>query len=388
MRDEPLEKLNSITGVAESLTPASIATPHGHMATQQNVDTEVPEEPTPTITSLLSNQLEERRKAANKEKTDAVKMQKYYALTDALRSLGQMGGAIVGGAIGGNVLDSAPQVGEYKESRGYINAFEKAKQANDRLRRLDEEEFNLAVADAERNYKQQQDKLYRDFQKEMADYKAKIEQATYANNLALKSQYEAEAAEAEQQYWEERAAINHKYGMEEKEYGRGYAQYQKDLYADKDNSPIIFKGGSIVNVPKKYHDAIRTYLMDEKIGEITVDKYNVDSVIKNNPKMVYDLLEKFGFDVNNNTEEPAVETSSSVKSNTQTQKQPNVSKRKRISEEDNVEPNVVIESTRFGYPTDIQKAVNKEKINPFRTVRASNSTKEEKEKKWQSKEIK
>ena len=290
MRDEPLEKLNSITGVAESLTPASIATPHGHMATQQNVDTEVPEEPTPTITSLLSNQLEERRKAANKEKTDAVKMQKYYALTDALRSLGQMGGAIVGGAIGGNVLDSAPQVGEYKESRGYINAFEKAKQANDRLRRLDEEEFNLAVADAERNYKQQQDKLYRDFQKEMADYKAKIEQATYANNLALKSQYEAEAAEAEQQYWEERAAINHKYGMEEKEYGRGYAQYQKDLYADKDNSPIIFKGGSIVNVPKKYHDAIRTYLMDEKIGEITVDKYNVDSVIKNNPKMVYDLL--------------------------------------------------------------------------------------------------
>ena len=85
-------------------------------------------------------------------------MQKYYALTDALKALGQMGGTAIGGAIGGNMLDSASKVDEYKPSRGYLDAIEKSKKANDRLRALDEKEFNLAynknLREEERAYKQ------------------------------------------------------------------------------------------------------------------------------------------------------------------------------------------------------------------------------------------
>jgi hypothetical protein len=89
-----------------------------------------------------------------------------------MKALGQMGGAAIGGAIGGNALDSAPKVAEYKANRGYIDAFEKAKQANDRLRTLDEKEFNLNYAkqqrDEERAYREQIAEAERKFRAEQA----------------------------------------------------------------------------------------------------------------------------------------------------------------------------------------------------------------------------
>lgn len=99
-----------------------VATPTQVVSADRGVPTNPAVKPL-TISDLLSSQ----REAAVKDKTDAGRMQQYYALADVFNALGKMGGAVVGGAVGGNILDSAPMVGEYKESRGYLDAFERAK---------------------------------------------------------------------------------------------------------------------------------------------------------------------------------------------------------------------------------------------------------------------
>ena len=246
---------------------------------------------------MLANQ----RKQYEQDKTDAVKMQKYYALTDALNAIGKMGGAAIGGAIGGDVLGGAPNVGEYKESRGYLDAFERAKQANDRLRALDEKEFTLAynkvqkdedrahqakLIQDERAYKLEMDKLDKQWQKDMIDYKAKIEQAALENNLELKAKYEKEAAERDQQYFEKRAEINHKYNMEEKALGYQYSKWQANTY---NTTPVLFNDGTAMMIPDNFYNSIRYSLINQGM-----DKDEAGAYIINNPEFVKNYLGKFG----------------------------------------------------------------------------------------------
>ena len=248
--------------------------------------------PEPNKPMTLSDYLSERREALKKEKTDAVKMQKYYALTDALKSLGQMAGTAVGGAIGGNAIDSAPKVEEYKESRGYIDAFERAKQANEKLRALDDKEYDLAYAkqqrDEEREFKLKVDQLDKQWQKDMIDYKSKIEQAATEKNLKLKAKYEAEAAALTQKYWKDRAEITHGYTMDEKRLGNETVQNQYKLY---NTVPIGFKNGTGITIPKPYYEDMLKFFIDEENG---VDKDNVATYIRNNPDKVNAYLKMFG----------------------------------------------------------------------------------------------
>ena len=99
--------------------------------------------------------MKERRKGLVKEKTDAEKMQRYHALTDVFNAFGKMGGAAVGGAIGGDALVGA-SAKEYQPNRGYLDAIEKAKAANDRIRALDDTGFqfqlNKQLRDEQRDY--------------------------------------------------------------------------------------------------------------------------------------------------------------------------------------------------------------------------------------------
>lgn len=171
----PNEVAYTLTGTTEN-TPDTVANVENIAAGTPVVNTPsvaTAEKPI-TIADLLANQ----RMSLKNEKTESAKMQKYYALTDALKALGQMGGTAIGGAIGGNVLDSAPSVTEYKPSRGYLDAIEKTKKANEKLRALDEKEYNLAVRDEDRAYKKQLIEDERDYKD-----KVKAEERAYNDKV-------------------------------------------------------------------------------------------------------------------------------------------------------------------------------------------------------------
>lgn len=254
----------------------------------------------------FSDMLAPMRETARQEKTDALKMQKYYALADVFNALGKMGGAAVGGAIGGNMLDSAPTVGEYKESRGYLDAFERAKQANERLRDLDAKEFQLAydkrkrdeeiaysdkVRKEDREYKAALDKADKEWQKKMIDYKAKIEQATATGNLKLKAQLEAEAQAAAWQHQLNRDVLLHGYDMEEKRLGQETIRLQKELYADRDSIPFTFNNGTAITMPKTLNEEMLKYFAQKgNIGGTNVDIDNVADVLRDHPDLVNGFL--------------------------------------------------------------------------------------------------
>jgi hypothetical protein len=177
----------------------------------------------------LSDYLEEQRKSLTKDKTDAVKMQKYYALTDVFNALGKMGGAAAGGAIGGNMLDSAPNVGEYKESRGYLDAFENAKKANERLRALDAQEFQLAyetqkrnddrayeakVREAERAYKTESDRLNREWTAEQNRINREWQKAVADQDFERQSALKKELATMEQNFKKELATMEQNFKLQ------------------------------------------------------------------------------------------------------------------------------------------------------------------------------
>ena len=67
---------------------------------------------------------------------------------DAFNALGKMGSAAIGGAIGG--IWWAVLYGRgYQPSRGYIVLSRRLRKRKQRLRALDDKEFNLAVRDEE-----------------------------------------------------------------------------------------------------------------------------------------------------------------------------------------------------------------------------------------------
>lgn len=274
--------------------------------TQRAATNQTEEEKPPTISDLVAGRLEELREKAETEKTDAQKMQKYYALTDALKSLGKMGGAAIGGAIGGDMLGGAPTVGEYKESRGYLDAFEKAKEANERLRSLDEKEFKLAVEDAERSYNQQlakidreykaaQAQLERDWQITFFDYKTKIEQALAEKNMALAQQYKMELLDEENKYKSEYQKIDNDHEARMKNVSLQIAQVQND--PNKNSTAIRFSDGNSVLIPDHLLEDLKTNLIGSKIGsgenQIRITKDNVIRIIKENPELAYDFLRDF-----------------------------------------------------------------------------------------------
>ena len=260
------------------------------------------EEKAPTILGLTAKRLAELKEKAETEKTDAAKMQKYYALADAFSALGKMGGAAIGGAIGGNMMDSAPIVEDYKPSRGYLDAIEKTKKANERLRALDEKEFNLAVREEERSYKQQIDKLNRDYQKAMVDYKNRIDRANAEQDFARKQELMEEQARVEQEMKEKNLELQHKYEMEtlglknkyrqsEQAGSRANMQFQHDLY---NSIPIAFEDGTGIKMPKNEYEAMLKFFKGRKIGGVTIDDKNIDSFISKNPQLVKDFITAIG----------------------------------------------------------------------------------------------
>lgn len=270
-------------------------------AVQETLNPNIETEKAPTIEDML----EERRKAAQAEKTDAQKMQRYYALTDAMKALGKMGGAAVGGAIGGDVLAGATPV-EYKPNRGYLDAIENAKKASDRIRSIDDAGFQLAVSkqqrDEERAYQTQKTKEEREYQaareakqrewdKELLEIKAEIEKAALEGNYKLKEQLETKMATMQQQFKKDMAAIEHRYNMTEKSTMSAAQQAQIDAY---NKETLAFDDGTAMRINKGDYAGMRRFYKGKTIGGVVVDDDNFDEIIRANPQLARDFMKMVG----------------------------------------------------------------------------------------------
>jgi hypothetical protein len=157
--------------------------------------------------------MKERRKGLVQEKTDAEKMQRYHALTDVFNALGKMGGSVIGGAIGGDALVGT-STKDYQPNRGYLDAIEKAKAANDRIRALDDTAFQLhankqlrdeqwaredkKIAE-QREYETQVRQIQMDFQAELA----RLNNEWAMASIERKKEIEIELAELQQKHQKE-----------------------------------------------------------------------------------------------------------------------------------------------------------------------------------------
>lgn len=261
----------------------------------------------------LSDMLAEQRKAAVKEKTDAVKMQKYYALTDALGAIGKMSGVAVGGAIGGNVLDSAPIVPEYQPSRGYIDAFEQAKQANERLRALDDKQVQLAYSkqqrDEERAFQAEQNRINREYQAEQNRLTREWNKAVADGNRDEQARIERELIVLKHQNDMALQRLRNQGALDEKTAGQAYSKWQADMY---NTTPIRFSDGTTIKIPDNYYEAIKRSLVNTKVNDKAITKDNVDSFIANNPALINQYLADWGFIPNKQEEQAPATTTHTV----------------------------------------------------------------------------
>lgn len=296
---------------ASATRQLNVGTPSLPTFTGGEMSETAPEKPK-SFADILSERYEDMRKAAKREKTDAAKMQKYYALTDALRAIGQLGGTAVGGAIGGDLPDSAPAVDPYKESRGYLDAFERAKKANDRIKELDEKGFSLALRDEQRAYDQamrEEDRAYKEkldaldkqWQKDFYDYRSKIDQAIAQGNMELQAKLREEQEAREQEYWEKRNAITQQHDINMKAWSERIVNKQMGLDANgnpkEDGVDFAFYDDNVkpTKIPaKRYKEMLAHYASMGKIGDTVVDEENVVSILKSNPQLVKSFLAKYG----------------------------------------------------------------------------------------------
>jgi hypothetical protein len=246
-----------------------------------------------TLASLLAPQVEERRQSAEDEKTEALKMQRYYALTDALGALGKMGGAVVGGAIGGNILDSAPTVGDFKESRGYLDAIERVKKANERLRKLDDEDYQLALRDEEREYRkkveeekrayaEEQNKIAREWQAEQARLKREWDKAVAENNAAEQAKIKEKEFELREKYEAAILALKDQYAAADDSRSLEYLRTQNDLYNPA--MPVLFNDGSSVSMTDKQIERMYNNFKGKTVGGVKITKDNFEDVLRANPQ--------------------------------------------------------------------------------------------------------
>ena len=266
-----------------------------------------------TMAEIFAN----AKKEAEQEKTDAQKMQRYYALADVFKSLGQMGGAVVGGAIGGNILDSAPNVGEFKESRGYIDAFERVKKANERIKQLTDKEYELAYTkeqrDEERAYNEAREKANREYNAAQAE----INRRWQADQQRINREWQQAVAdkdfERQAALKKELAQIDQNYKLEIQRINNAHEYALKQISSDivnlqmNNKVPFSFDNGTSVDLTKKDYEGLKRKYINKRIDGIKVTEDNIDMILGKNPKLVEDYFASFGKKVSFNKAEQGKE---------------------------------------------------------------------------------
>lgn len=275
---------------------------------------------TPTISDWLS----EQRKAAQEAKTSAANMKKYYALSDAFKALGKMGGAVVGGALQGNNLwGNAPTVAEQQPSRGYIQAFENAKDASKRIQSLDDMAFQLAVKEDERKHNAkmiQEERDYKDkvsaaeqeyntemlnaknnWDKDFFLYKTQIEQANAQGNMKLANELKMQLQKAQEEHELKVLDIRNAFQTAMKNANLAIVDKQTSPKAD---TPLAFNDGTSALIPSSIYNKMAEHFEGSDWNGGKVTKYNVLKFIEENPKIANDYLNRFGYGV----QQPATTT--------------------------------------------------------------------------------
>lgn len=265
----------------------------------------------------IEGYFEEERKKAKEAKTSAVNMQKYHALANALNAIGKMGGAVVGGALQGNNLwGNAPAVGEYKPSRGYIQAFEDAKDASKRLQSIEDKGFELALRDderkynatllkeereykdsvrsAEQDYNTKMQKAKNDWDKEFFLLKAQIEQAYAQKNMQLANELKAKLEEAQRAHELNKQQIQHTFDEKMKKINQAIVDKQTSPKAD---TPLAFNDGTSALIPRSIYNKMAEHFEGSDWNGGKVTNGNVLKFIEENPKIANDYLNRFGYGV-------------------------------------------------------------------------------------------
>jgi hypothetical protein len=258
-----------------------------------NPTTTTPVEEKPTTIAEL---LKEARQQAKDEKTSAVKMQKYYALADALKALGDMGSTAIGGAIGGGAMDAPYNIAEYKPNRGYLDAIENAKKANDRLRALDDKGFQFALRDEDRSFQQQMAKENRDFQAKMAELNFQRQEALAAGNHERAKELLAEKDRLQTAHDEKIVNLRYKHEKDIKQITKEIVSLQYGYGGKGRKTEIWFDDGSRAAINKEDYEALKKHLVGKRVGGRLVNKDNVDQIIAANPQYVSSLLDTYDSD--------------------------------------------------------------------------------------------
>lgn len=256
--------------------------------------TEVPATPTPAEEKpkTLADYLGELRKKAEDEKTSSAKMQKYYALTDALKALGDMSSTAVGGIAGGGAMDAPYNIAEYKPNRGYLEAIEKAKKADERLRALDDKGFQLAMRDEDRSFQQQMAKENRDFQRQMAEINAQRQEALAANNHKRALELLEEKNKLQTEHDEKITKLKYQYVTSIKNISKEIVKMQ----TGGKKTQLWFDDGSKAEIGKDDYEALKRHIIGKRVGGTTVTKENVDHIISANPQYISGLMATYGID--------------------------------------------------------------------------------------------
>ena len=286
-----LEQVNN--GLTQT-KPVGIAPINKHNATTVPYVEETEEEKP----FSMENWFAEQRKQAQQEKTDAAKMQKYHALSNVFSSIGKLGGAAIGGAVGGNILDSAPKAEEYKQSKGYLDAFEKAKRANDRLRALDNQEFQLAYGKQQREEERAYQAKQKQAEMEYREKQAAIEREWRSEEARITREWNAAVADKNA---ERQAALQKELLQMKNDFtlrlNNAKGEYDKaiaGLKAKGTEKQIRFEDGRGIIVSKDDFEGLERYLINKKVGDEIVDKDNVYRIMSEHPEIVNGYLKSFG----------------------------------------------------------------------------------------------
>ena len=273
----------------------------------------------------FSDLFSESRKNLQQKKTDAAKMQKYYALADALKVIGDMGGTAIGGAIGGDALGGATPTKQSKPSRGYIDAFEKAKAADEALAKLDQEEYKLEVAyekkKEEREYKAAQDAILQEYKIELEKLRREGINATEEKKAELKERAILLRANCSQSLAELKSTLKYNNDLslldERAEDTMDIIDYRTNAQKDvidyrienglydsrrsRETKPVRFRDGTNMEIPLTYYESMKQDLIGDDWNGKRVTKDNVEQYIRNNPNVVKDYLRGFGVEVGAST---------------------------------------------------------------------------------------
>lgn len=311
-----VQNKSGLAGVTGTNAPSAVtATP----TTADTSSSTTTEDKTKTFEEMLAD----LRKSALQEKTDALKMQKYHALADVFNSIGKMGGAVAGGAIGGNVLDSAPTAGEYKASKGYLDAFEKTKEADNKIRSLDDTGFKLALTKEERAYNQKlrdderaykaavtkaenefrsaENQLERNFKVQLTYLNAELAEAAAVGDAERKEATQIKIENLKNEHAKELATIKGDYDLAVKNIGLQIAETQAKTY--RPDEKILFSDGSTLTLSNADYESLKNNLIGEIVDGEAITAKNVDYYIKRNPTYVKMFLRKFNIESKIESEE-------------------------------------------------------------------------------------